>query len=214
MKTNIKFITIFFIIVAVSLSTIIYQNYNINKSKELLKKNLMDISDRQYDSFNTTYPGVWKIVDGMLYKGDLLIKNSEEVLKTLDKMKVESGTFVTIFQGDTRVATNVKKADGSRAVGTRQTDEKVKSSVLTDSKIYSGEAIVVATYCETKYSPIKDSSGKVIGMWFTGVSNDKIINQQVMLKETVIVSIIAGLALLVMGLVVAFRNTKTKNIVQ
>jgi len=91
-----------------------------------------------------------------------------------------SGTS-TIFQrmnpkGDMlRVATNVMKSDGNRAIGTYipatnpdGSANPVVSTVLS-GKTFRGKAYVVDRWYLTAYEPIKDSSGSVVGISYFGV---------------------------------------------
>lgn len=59
-----------------------------------------------------------------------------------DKLKELCGGTATIFMGDTRVATNVLKPDGSRAVGTKLTGSAY-DAVIRDGKPYRGEAVIL-----------------------------------------------------------------------
>jgi methyl-accepting chemotaxis protein len=52
------------------------------------------------------------------------------------------GTLVTVFSGDQRVTTNVRKTDGSRVVGTRLAAGAVHDRVLRDGKTYRGSATI------------------------------------------------------------------------
>jgi len=100
-----------------------------------------------------------------------------------DATKLVGGT-VTIFQrmneqGDMlRVATSVPTKDGKRAIGTyipaRNPDGQpnpVVSSVLSGTT-YRGVAFVVDRWYVTVYEPIRDKTGKVIGMLYAGVPRD------------------------------------------
>lgn len=66
------------------------------------------------------YPGEWSIRDGSLYKGDVRMNENFELVDLIGSL---TGDTVTIFQGDTRVATCVRKADGTRAIGTKVSDK-------------------------------------------------------------------------------------------
>jgi methyl-accepting chemotaxis protein len=92
----------------------------------------------------------------------------------------------TIFQkineaGDMlRVSTNVKKQDGSRAIGTYipRTDpdgqpNPVVSTVLR-GETYRGRAFVVDQWYITAYEPILDESKGVIGMLYVGVPQESV----------------------------------------
>ena len=111
------------------------------------------------------FPGAWSIgPDGKLYKGDVLMEENFDVIDLIGKA---TGDTVTIFKGDTRVSTNVKK-DGVRQVGTRASAEVVEK-VLKNGQTYIGEAEVVGTRNLTAYEPIKNARGEIIGMWYVGV---------------------------------------------
>lgn len=124
-----------------------------------------------YSLVDNEYPGDWQARDGKLYKGKTLINDNFEIV---DEIKKNTGTLVTMFLNDTRVSTNVQKADGTRAVGTKAAPAVIET-VLNKGLEYTGEADVVGTSCITKYIPIKDNSGKAIGMFFVGVDK-KYIN--------------------------------------
>jgi methyl-accepting chemotaxis protein len=97
-----------------------------------------------------------------------------------DVHELLGGTY-TIFQkmndqGDMlRVATNVKSADGSRAIGTfipavgqDGTPNPVVSTVLK-GQTFQGRAFVVDSWSVTAYKPLFSKDGQTIGMLFTGV---------------------------------------------
>jgi methyl-accepting chemotaxis protein len=110
------------------------------------------------------FPGDWKLINGTLYKGTVLMENNNDLVDLIGKL---TGDTVTIFKGDTRVSTNVKK-DDKRQIGTQASAEVIQT-VIKESKTYIGRANVVGTWNETAYEPIKDASGQVIGIWYVGV---------------------------------------------
>lgn len=75
---------------------------------------------------------------------------------------------VTIFQQDVRIATNVIKSDGARAVGTRVSTE-VYEYVIGQGKKWSDRAFVVSDWYLTSYEPIRDINGNIIGMLYVGI---------------------------------------------
>jgi len=114
---------------------------------------------------HSKYPGDWSVgPDGNLYKGGVLMENNFSIVDRIGQL---TGDTVTIFKGDTRVSTNVKK-DGVRKVGTQAAPEVVQT-VLKEGRTFLGEADVVGTRNLTYYEPIKDSQGKIVGMWYVGV---------------------------------------------
>ena len=115
---------------------------------------------------NDRYDGDWQIKDGKLFKGEQQMDGADAVVDSLSQI---CNGKVTIFSGDTRVATTVKNAQGSRAVGTKAS-AAVIDNVITQGKDFVGEANVMGEQHYAAYLPLKDSSGKTIGMLFVGVS--------------------------------------------
>ncbi|MBN1770937.1 MAG: cache domain-containing protein [Deltaproteobacteria bacterium] len=79
----------------------------------------------------------------------------------------DAGT-ATVFLDDVRVATNVRGADGRRAVGTRMSDE-VRRHVLEQGRAWADRAFVVHDWYISAYAPLHDPSGRVIGALFVGL---------------------------------------------
>jgi methyl-accepting chemotaxis protein len=102
-------------------------------------------------------------------------------LPIVDKATELAGGTFTIFQrindvGDMlRVATSVKKLDGTRAIGTYipaiNPDGKENPVIATvlSGKTYNGRAYVVNDWYITTYEPITDETGKIIGILYAGV---------------------------------------------
>lgn len=90
----------------------------------------------------------------------------------VDELYSYNNSLVTIFQmipgGMLRIATNVTKADGSRATNTYIPEESKVYQTIASGQTYIGEAIVMNEKCFTIYDPIK-SNGQVIGALFLGI---------------------------------------------
>ena len=86
----------------------------------------------------------------------------------VDAVKAKFGGATTIFLGDQRIATNVQKADGSRALGTRLTPGPAYERVLRQGLSYRGETEILGTSYLALYEPIS-RDGVVIGLLFAGV---------------------------------------------
>jgi len=74
---------------------------------------------------------------------------------------------VTIFLGDTRITTTVRKDNGNRALGTR-VSKQVADCVLDNAKPWIGEAFVVKEPYLAAYEPIRDGGGEIVGMFYVG----------------------------------------------
>ena len=108
----------------------------------------------------------FRVTDGRLYLGDYLVNDRSEVV---DAVKELAGGTATIFLGDTRISTNVLKADGSRAVGTTLARGPAYDAVLVKGESYQGEADILGERYFTAYEPLKDAAGEIIGILYVGV---------------------------------------------
>ncbi len=79
----------------------------------------------------------------------------------------------TIFQFNRdrliRIATNVKRPDGKRAVYTYIPKESQVTRLISEGKSYQGRAIVLDSEHFTHYEPLKDREGKIIGAVYFGI---------------------------------------------
>jgi hypothetical protein len=104
-----------------------------------------------------------------LYFGSTKMNNNFDLVDEVVKEAPGTATiFVKNGQEYVRVATNVKKDDGSRAVGT-VLDPKGKAieSIKKDEPFY-GEADILGKPYITGYKPILDASKNVIGIYYVG----------------------------------------------
>jgi two-component system NtrC family sensor kinase len=86
----------------------------------------------------------------------------------VDQIKAAAGIdTVTIFLGDLRISTNVMTAENQRAVGTRLAEE-VSNVVLRQGQPYVGTAFVVNENYITRYEPLRDNQGQVVGALYVG----------------------------------------------
>ena len=170
MNINIKLKLVVIISVLMLVGTSVIAAFSIITLRTELVKSAHEklTSDFAFGSqlIDKSFPGDWAIRDSKLYKGEELM-NDNLIVDDIGKL---SGDNVTIFQGNTRVATNVKKADGTRAVGTTVAPA-VEQTTLKEGKTFIGETVVVGVNNQTVYEPIKDSQGAIIGMLFVGVPN-------------------------------------------
>ena len=115
---------------------------------------------------------------GVVYAGVLLNRNYnivDDVKQTVFQGEVYKGRDIgtaTIFQDDVRISTNVHNVDGSRAIGTRVAAD-VYQNVVVDGNRYVGRAFVVNDWYITAYEPIKDFEGKIIGILYVGILEQK-----------------------------------------
>jgi two-component system, NtrC family, sensor kinase len=110
---------------------------------------------------------------GVLIGGKLINRNYEIIDKirtTVFKEESYKGQQLgtaTIFQDDVRISTNVRNADGSRAITTRASAE-VADAVLKYGNTWRSRAFVVNDWYISAYTPIRNLSGTTIGMLYVG----------------------------------------------
>ena len=92
----------------------------------------------------------------------------------VDEVVKENSGTATLFvkAGDeyVRVTTNVKKDDGSRAIGTVLDPNGPAIVMIRKGEAFYGEAIILGKPYLTGYEPIKDASRNVIGIYYVGYS--------------------------------------------
>ena len=90
----------------------------------------------------------------------------------VDEVQQQMGGTATLFvrSGDdfVRVATNVKRDDGSRAIGTVLDPKGKAIAAIRNGDAYFGEADILGKAYVTGYEPIRDATGKVIGIYYVG----------------------------------------------
>ncbi len=111
----------------------------------------------------------FKVVDSRLMAGDYIINGNFELP---DKLKELTGGTATIFMGDVRVSTNVKKEDGGRAVGTKL-QGPAYDAVFKEGKPYRGEAKILGVPYFTAYDPIRNARGETIGVVYVGIQKSE-----------------------------------------
>jgi hypothetical protein len=111
--------------------------------------------------------GAPKVQGNDLYFGDTKVSN-----ELVDNVVKAQGGVATLFvkSGDqyVRVATTVKKEDGTSAVGTALDANSPAIAKLKNGKGYHGDATIFGKTYDAGYKPIKDASGAVIGAYFVG----------------------------------------------
>lgn len=103
--------------------------------------------------------------------GTVVTGYSFEKNELLDQLKELHKTDFDIFSGNERVATTIL-SDEQRIVGTRA-DEKITQIVLDQGEEYTGNVKLSNQAYISKYRPIRNSEGKVVGMTFVGLSQEE-----------------------------------------
>jgi hypothetical protein len=104
-----------------------------------------------------------------IYFGSTKMNNNFDLV---DEVVKKAGGTATIFvkSGDDyfRVATNVKKDDGSRAIGTVLDPKGKAITSIQKNDAFYGEVDILGKPYVTGYEPIRDPSKGVIGIYYVG----------------------------------------------
>lgn len=109
---------------------------------------------------------------------DLLLGGEPQAnrFQLVDGVTEIMGGTATLFtlQGNefVRISTNVKRADGGRAVGTILDPQGAAIVKIRQGEAFYGQVDILGNPFLTGYEPIRDAAGKVIGIWYVGYSAD------------------------------------------
>jgi hypothetical protein len=104
-----------------------------------------------------------------LYFGSTKMNNNFDLV---DEVVKEAGGTATIFVKSAadyvRIATNVKKDDGSRAIGTVLDPNGKAIQSISKNEAFYGEVTILGKPYVTGYEPMHDAAGGVIGIYYVG----------------------------------------------
>jgi hypothetical protein len=104
-----------------------------------------------------------------LYFGATKMNNNFILVDEVQK-QVSGTATIFVKSGDefVRVSTNVKKDDGSRAIGTILDPKGKAIAAIAKGESYFGEADILGKPYVAGYEPIRDASNHVIGIYYVG----------------------------------------------
>lgn len=202
-------VTAALVIACVMMGILGYISANNGFSKALQMKAASDVKSLAA-VLNSQYSGDWHIENNIFYKGETQMDDANNIVDELSRL---CDGKVTIFKGDTRVATTVTNAEGKRSVGTQASAEVIEN-VLKQGKDFIGQANVMGEPHHAAYQPLKNSSGQIIGMLFVGVSTqknemDEVTNEFILytvIAVVVIVLLCAGVLNFFIGKIIGMLN--------
>ena len=159
-------------VLAIVLSVVAVQTWTLRVSQTALEAQMkvnVDASLALLKAYLVPLGRDWSLADGRLRLGSAIINGQDDLV---DRAIQANGGVATIFSGDERVATTVRKSDGTRATGTKLTDPAVRDVVLNQGQVYHGTATVLGRRYISVYEPLRDGDGKVVGLLFSGVPED------------------------------------------
>lgn len=104
-----------------------------------------------------------------IYFGSTKMNNNFDLVDQVTK-KAQGTATIFVKNGDeyVRVATNVKKGDGTRAIGTILDPKGKAIEFIRKDEPFYGEVDILGKPYITGYEPIRNSSKNVIGIYYVG----------------------------------------------
>ena len=144
--------------------------------------------------------------NGDFVKGDY---NISEHMEDIDDYTDGIDTDVTLFYGDTRMATSLLDLSGNRITGT-QASEEVVERVLKQGGTFSSYRTMINEknyYCY--YMPLENADGTIVGMVFSGQPSEDIdayISQRT--AYVTMIAIICAIVMIILNFFIAKKISK------
>ncbi|MCR5404220.1 MAG: cache domain-containing protein [Butyrivibrio sp.] len=113
-------------------------------------------------------------------------------------LKQNSGYDFTWFEGDTRKNSSL----GSSVIGTKAADTVIKAVINGGQTFTSTNTQVAGNPYFVAYVPVKDESGRVVAMAFTGVSRASV---QSLISRSITIMLVIAAVLLIVSIIVSFK---------
>ena len=130
----------------------------------------------------------------LLTRRDLLVDQIQQLVHGDERYGGRRTGTATIFLGDVRVATNVMMESNERAVGTRASAD-IAQVVLGEGRPWHGRAFVVNDWHVAAYEPLRNYSGRAIGMLYVGTLEAPFLASRTEVMLTFLVVCLIGLVI-------------------
>lgn len=150
-----------------------------------------------FEALLASYGGTVALEGDTLKLGGTVLNGRNDITDIVG----EGGMVATIFAGDRRVATSVRRPDGTRAVGTTLAAGPAHEASIGRGETYLGRNTILGQDYTTIYKPLREAGGRQVGLLFVGIPMaDSIAARDAAIRD----ALVGGLALaVVMGGVIA-----------
>ncbi len=174
---------------------------------ELSQSRVENICNALREAYTAMYPGDWS------YDGTNFTKGGQNLYDTyamLDKISEEDNIEITIFYGDTRIMTTVLGDNGERFVNTQAGEAAINKTLRGGEGYFSPDTIINDEKYYSCYTPLTNSDGSIIGMFFVGVPS-KSVNVAINGASNFVLGAIAGVLIgtCVVVMLIALNLIKT-----
>jgi hypothetical protein len=141
------------------------QDAKVKTAMELLESKANKLGPPKIDGTDTV---AGKQVPAIYFGSTKMNNNFDLVDEVVKEAQGTATIFVKNADEYVRVATNVKKDDGSRAVGTILDPKGKAIESIKKGEAFYGEVDILGKPYITGYKPIQDASKSVIGIYYVG----------------------------------------------
>ena len=183
----------------------------------------MDVSDKmvkhelnlaQYSfnvSVNNLADGTFMFSNGKFYKGK---KNISDNTDFFDNFSKEVDLQVSVFYGDTRVATSLVDENGNRMVGEQASPEVVEAVINQGQSYFSDSIDLGGIEYYGFYAPLyQNNSDEIIGMTFVALNSNLVdsVYRENLTKNIIFLCIVmlAGIAVTVIFVIALLRAIRS-----
>lgn len=147
------------------LATLVIKSVGENVANKLAQHELNATTYAIEQTLATVSAGDYSCDGSSIYKGDVNLTENEVLL---DNFKAETDVDVTLFWGDTRMATSIVDESGKRVIGTKAQAD-VYEHVMRGEMYFTDDAIINGEEYFGCYDVLKNADGTAVGMVFTGI---------------------------------------------
>ena len=151
--------------------------------------------------YNAVNSDTYSVSGNKLMKGSFNITDETDFI---DSFVEGSGMDVTVFYGDTRMATTLKDDSGKRIVGT-QANADIAKAVLAGETVEKENITIDGKKYYVCYSPLRESSDKIVGMVFAG---KPVAAVQALITKRTTAIVVVEVVLILIAMVIIFFLTR------
>lgn len=188
------------LIILVVMSGLAIRAVGVSVADKLIKHELNATIYAMETTLSALSNGDYRYDGKNLYKGTYNITEKQEFL---DEFKKSTDVDVTLFWGNTRVATTILDQSGNRVVGT-EISEKAANETLKNGSYFTSGIMIEGEEYYGYYEPIYNSDGSQVGFLFTGMDSHDVTEIYIrqLTSNTIFMIIITLIACVVIALVV------------
>jgi len=131
-----------------------------------------------------------------LYNGNTQLNlNYTEIDRFTSRTQATATLFVARGEDFFRIATSVKNQDGERAVGTALDRSHPGYKLLQSGQSYTGYATLFGKQYMSKYEPIRDDAGRIVGVLYVGLDVSEVFTLSIWARMGLLTFAVAAIVM-------------------